>query len=46
MEVMVAFAKSDEGSEDVVTGGVSIVKRLIAKPVGKGVDAESCWEGI
>ena len=40
VEVVVAFTERDKGGEDVITGRVAIVKGLITKPVGEGVDAE------
>ena len=40
VEVVIAFAKGDESSNHMVAWGVAIVKRLVPKPVGKGVDAE------
>jgi hypothetical protein len=41
MEVVVAFAKRHEGGEDVVSGRVAVIERLISEPVGQRVDAES-----
>jgi len=40
--IVVSLAKSDKGGEDVVSRGMSVVKRLVTEPVGKGVDAEGC----
>lgn len=40
MKVVVALAKCNQGSDDMVSGRVSVVERLVAKPVGEGVDAE------
>ena len=40
MEVMISFSKSDEGSDNVVSWRVSVVKWLVAKPMGKRIDAE------
>jgi hypothetical protein len=40
MEVVVTLAKSDESSNDVITGRVAVVEGLVAEPVGKRVDAE------
>lgn len=41
MEVVVAFSKCDEGCDDVVTGRVAIIERLVAEPVSERVDAKS-----
>jgi hypothetical protein len=41
MEVVVSFAQSDQGSEDMITGRVAIIERLVSEPMGKGVDTES-----
>lgn len=38
--VVVSLAESDKGGEDVISRGMSIVKGLVTKPVGKRVDAE------
>jgi hypothetical protein len=40
VEVVVTLAKSDESSDDVVTGRVAVVEGLVAEPVGKRVNAE------
>jgi hypothetical protein len=40
MEVVVALTESDKSSDDVVPGAVAVVERLVAEPVGKGVDTE------
>ena len=40
VEVVVSFTKGDEGGDDVVTGRVAVIERLLAEPVGKRVDAE------
>lgn len=40
MEVVVSFAERDESRNDVVTGTVAVIERLLAKPVGKTVDTE------
>lgn len=40
VEVVVAFADGDERGDDMVAGRVLVVKRRLAKPVRKGVDAE------
>ena len=42
VEVVVAFAEGDERGDDVVTGGVAVVKGLVAEPVGKRIHAEGC----
>lgn len=41
MEVVVAFTKGNQCSEDMVSWGSSVVKRLHTNPVGQRVDAES-----
>ncbi len=41
MEVVVAFSERDEGGNDVVTGRVAVIERLVAEPVSERVDAES-----
>lgn len=40
VEVVVALAEGDQGSDDVVTGRVAVIKGLVAEPVGQRVDAE------
>lgn len=40
VEVVVSFAKRDESRDDVVSGAVSVVEGLLAKPVSETVDAE------
>jgi hypothetical protein len=40
VEVVVTLTKGDESSDDVVTGRVAIIERLITEPVGKRVDTE------
>ena len=40
VEVVVAFAEGGKGSDHVITGGVAVIKGLLAQPVGKGVDTE------
>lgn len=40
VEVVVSLSESDKGGEDVVTGRVSVVERLVTEPVGDRVDAE------
>ena len=42
MEVMVPFAKSDKGSDNVIARRVAVVKRLVSEPMSKRVDAEGC----
>ena len=37
---MVTLTEGDEGGDNVVARAVSVVKRLIAKPVGQAVDTE------
>ena len=41
VEVVVALAESDKSSDDVVTGAVAVIERLVTEPVGKRVDTES-----
>jgi hypothetical protein len=40
VEVVVSLTKGDESSDDVVTGRVAVVERLVTEPVGKRVDTE------
>ena len=40
VEVVVTFTESSQGSDDVITGRVAIVKWLVTEPVSQGVDAE------
>ena len=40
VEVVVSLTEGDEGSDDVVTGGVAVVEGLVTEPVGERVDAE------
>jgi len=40
VEVVVTFSQSDESSNDVVTGRVTVVEWLVTEPVSQGVDAE------
>jgi hypothetical protein len=40
VEVVVTLAESDDGGDDVITGRVAVVERLVTEPVGKGVDTE------
>lgn len=40
VEVVVSFAKRDESRDDMVSGAVSVVEGLLAKPVSETVDAE------
>ena len=40
VEVVVTLTKSDESSDDVVTGRVAVIEWLITKPMGQGVDTE------
>ena len=40
VEVVVPLAKYHESGEDVVPGAVTVIKRLVAEPVGKGVHTE------
>lgn len=42
MEVVVSLAEGDNSSDDMVSWGVTVVKWLVAKPMGKRIDAESC----
>jgi hypothetical protein len=40
VEIVIAFAESGEGGDHVVTRGMLVVKRSIAEPVSKGIDAK------
>jgi len=40
VEVVVTLAKSDKGSDGVVTRRVSVVEWLVSEPMGQGVDTE------
>lgn len=40
VEVVVSLSKSNESSDDMITRRVSVIERLITKPMSKGVDAE------
>ena len=40
MEIVVSFAESDEGSDDVIPGRVAIVEWLVTEPMSQGVDAK------
>jgi len=40
VEIMVALAESDQGGNNMVSGTVAVVERLVTEPVGKRVDAE------
>lgn len=40
VEVVVTLAKGDQGSDDVITRAVAVVKGLLPEPVGKRVDTE------
>lgn len=42
VEVVVSFTECNERGDDVIPGRVAVVERLVAKPMGKGVDAECC----
>lgn len=41
MEVVVAFSKSNESSDDVVSRRVTVIERLVTKPMSQRVDTES-----
>ena len=41
VEVMVAFAKGDKSSDNMVTRAVTIVERLVTEPVRQGINTES-----
>jgi hypothetical protein len=41
MVIVVSLAECDEGGENVIFGGMSVVEGLITKPMGKRVDTES-----
>lgn len=40
MKIMVAFAEGDNRGDDVITRAITVVERLVAKPVRQGVNAE------
>jgi hypothetical protein len=40
VEVVVTLTKGDKSGDNVVTGRVAVIERLVAEPVGKRVDAE------
>lgn len=40
VEVVVALAEGHESGDDVITGRVAVVERLVTEPVSQGVDAE------
>jgi hypothetical protein len=42
VEVVVAFAKGYESGDNVIAGRVAVIEWLVAEPMGKGIDAESC----
>lgn len=37
---MVSLAESNQGSDDMVTGGFTVVKGLVTEPMSEGVDTE------
>lgn len=41
VEVVVTLTESNESSDEVITGRVAVVKRLVTEPVSQGVDTES-----
>jgi hypothetical protein len=41
VEVVVSLAKGDKSGDDVITGRVAIIERLVSEPVSKRVDTES-----
>jgi hypothetical protein len=41
VEVVIAFTKSDESSDEVVTGRVAVIEGLVSEPMSQRVDAES-----
>jgi hypothetical protein len=40
VEVVVTLTEGDKSGDDVITGRVAIIERLVAEPVGKRVDTE------
>jgi len=40
VEVVVALTDGAESSEEVITGSVLVVERLVSEPVSQGVDTE------
>ena len=40
VEVVVAFSDGAEGGEEVVTGSVLVIERLVSEPMGERVDTE------
>ena len=42
VEVVVALSESDESGNNVVTGRVAVIERLVTEPVGQRVDTEGC----
>lgn len=40
MKIMVSFAQSHQSRDDVIARGVSVIKWLIAEPVGQRIDAK------
>jgi len=40
VEIVVPFANGDEGGDEMVSGGVLVIKRSLAQPMRKGVNAE------
>jgi len=40
MEIVVAFAKRNYRSDDMIPRSVSVIKRGISKPVRQGIDAK------
>ena len=40
MKVVVSFAKSDEGGDDVIPGRVAVIEWLVTEPMSQGVDAK------
>jgi hypothetical protein len=37
---VITLAKSNKGSDDVISRGVAVVERLVSKPVSQAVDTE------
>jgi hypothetical protein len=41
VEVVVSLTKGDKSGDDVITGRVAVIERLVSEPVSKRVDTES-----
>jgi len=40
VEVMISLSKSNQSGQDVVSGRISVVERLVANPMREGINAE------